>query len=105
MTENNKGCGCGNNHDGNHNHDEALQEVEMLRLTLDDDTQMECYVLNNFEVKDKEYIALLPKGSEQVMLYEYDETPAGPQLTVIPDDDFDDVAKKFQELEDDYEEE
>lgn len=63
-------CGCEHDHD----------DMEVMYLTLDDDTELECEVLGIFEVEDKEYIALLPIGEEEVLLYEYVE---------LEDEDFD----------------
>jgi len=60
-------------HDENCNHDHEHEEMDMIYLTLDDDSELECGVLGIFEVEDKEYIALLPVGEEEVLLYEYKE--------------------------------
>lgn len=65
-------------HDENCNHDQ--EEMEVMYLTLDDDTELECEVLGIFEVEEKEYIALLPIDEEEVLLYEYVE---------LEDEDFD----------------
>ncbi len=60
-------------HDENCNHDHENEEMDVIYLTLDDDSELECGVLGIFEVEDKEYIALLPMGEEEVLLYEYKE--------------------------------
>lgn len=88
-------CGCGCGHDHEHGH-----EVELLRLVLDDETEMDCYVLGVYEVKGKNYIALLPTEEEQVLLYEYNETEDGIELINIEDDAvFEEVARAFEEAE------
>ncbi|MCK4261048.1 MAG: DUF1292 domain-containing protein [Halanaerobiales bacterium] len=73
--------------------------MEVLRLTLDDDIELECYVLGIFEVRDKDYIALLPVDDEKVLLYEYCENDAGPELINIEDEEvFELVVKAFEEV-------
>ena len=62
-------CDCEHDHDHEHEH----EEYETLHLTLDDDTELECDILGTFEVDDRSYIALLPKGDEHVLLYNYIE--------------------------------
>ena len=39
-------------------------EETTVTLTLDDDTTLECIVINIFQAGDKEYIALLPMEGE-----------------------------------------
>ncbi|MDO4490285.1 MAG: DUF1292 domain-containing protein [Lachnospiraceae bacterium] len=65
-----------------------------VTLTLDDDTEVTCAVLNIFEVEGKEYISLLPldeKGESangEVYLYRYMKNENGdPELDNIEDDD------------------
>ena len=90
-----EGCGCGHDHEHEHG-----PEVEVLRLILDDETEVECYVLGVYEVKEKNYIALLPVEDDRVLLYEYIETEEGPQLLNIEDDEvFEAVARAFEEAE------
>lgn len=81
------GCGC-------------EEEVEMMHLILDDDKEVDCYVLGIFDVKEKEYIALVPEDSEDVLIYRYTETEdEGIELDNIEDDDeYEEVGKKFDEL-------
>lgn len=43
----------------NHNH----EENKKIYLTLEDNSQLECNVLDLFEVNNKEYIAVLPVES------------------------------------------
>lgn len=61
-----KGCCGGHHHD--HDHDEKY-----LTVLLENDEELKCSVLSIFEVNEKEYIALLPVGDEQVLLYQYVE--------------------------------
>ena len=81
------------------------EEEEMtVTLTLDDDSEIECVVLNIFSAGDREYIALLPmEGAEseegEVYLYRYSEDENGqPNLENIEI-----VADAFDEMLDDQE--
>jgi len=92
-------CGCGHDHD---------YEYDTITLSLDDGTELECIVLEIFEVDGKEYIALQPQDDEEednVFLYRYIEDEDGePQLVNIEDDDeFEAVADAFEELLDSQE--
>lgn len=98
----------GHSHDHGHDHSHhhhpdhvhADGEVEVLRLVLEDDTELECYVLGIFEVREKEYIALLPKDEDEVLLYEYQEDEEGMQLLGIDDDEvYELVAKVFNQAQ------
>lgn len=89
-------CGCNNHNecDCEHNHDEA----EVIYLTLDDDTELKCDVVGTFEVDDKDYIALLPEGEDQVLLYGYKEDEEGLEVLNIDDDEeFDRVSEAFMD--------
>lgn len=80
-------------------------EETMVTLTLDDDTTLECIVINIFQAGDKEYIALLPMEGEaaedgEVYLYRYSEDEDGqPNLENIEDDEeFEIVSDAFDEM-------
>lgn len=84
-------CGC-DDHD--HDHDHAS-----ITLTLEDDSEINCHVLGNFDVADKEYIALLPEDSDEVLLYRYKEDGDDVDIENIDDDDeFEAVSAVFQEI-------
>ncbi len=94
--ENNNHCGCGHDH---HHHGE--EEYPTIKLTLDDDRELECIVLEIFKVEQQEYIALLPNGEEQALLYRFneEEEAEGPQLENIEnDEEFNIVSEVFLEL-------
>ncbi|AFS78770.1 UPF0473 family protein [Gottschalkia acidurici 9a] len=74
------------------------EELSIMHLVLDDDTELDCHVLGIFEVKDKEYIALVPQDEEEVLLYEYKETEDGVELDNIEDDEYELVAQAFDEI-------
>lgn len=87
------GCGCGCD-------DEIdFEEMDVVYLTLDDDTELECNVVGTFEVDDFEYIALAPVDDEQVLLYRYEEDEEGFELINIEDDEeFETVSEAFYTL-------
>lgn len=87
--------------------DENNEETEEMTvtLTLDDDTTLECVVINIFQAGGQDYIALLPlEGTAaeegEVYLYRYSEDEDGePNLENIEDDDeFELVSDAFDEL-------
>ena len=87
------GCGC-------HDHDdEVMEEMETMTLTLDDDTELECGIIGVFDVDGAEYIALLPKEDDTVLIYRYSENGDDIELALIEDDDeFERVSDAFNEL-------
>ena len=99
-------CGCGVDCDAEDNHDlENLEFVDMdaediMYLTLDDDTELECNVLGVFEVEDIEYIALLPMDSEEVLLYRYVELEDEEfdLLAIEDEEEFESVSEAFYVL-------
>lgn len=69
------------------------QDQNMITLTLDDDTEVNCAILTIFPVGKKEYIALLPLDENgenedgEVFLYAFSQTESGdPVLDNIEDD-------------------
>ncbi|SES98110.1 Protein of unknown function [Natronincola peptidivorans] len=80
-------CGC--NHEGHTN-----EGHKKIYLTLMDNSQLECDVLNVFDANDKKYIAVLPEDSESAMLYGFVETAEGPQLNNIESDEEYQIASK-----------
>ncbi len=80
-------------------------EETTVTLTLDDDTTLECVVINIFQAGEKEYIALLPMEGPaaeegEVYLYRYSEDADGqPNLENIEDDEeFEIVSDAFDEM-------
>lgn len=81
-------CGCGDN-----------EGVQMMKLELDDGTEVEWYVLQIFEVEGTEYIALAPEEEEDVYIYKYTEDEEGVELGSIEDDEeFEKVGKALEEI-------
>ncbi|SEK59229.1 Protein of unknown function [Pseudobutyrivibrio ruminis] len=79
----------------------------VVTLSLDDGSEVTCEILTIFDIGDQDYIVLLPldeNGEEnsegQVYIYRYfeDETGAPSLDNIESDEEYDAVAKKFDEL-------
>ncbi len=79
----------------------------VVTLNLDDGSEVTCEILTIFDIGDQDYIVLLPldeNGEEnaegQVYIYRYfeDETGAPSLDNIESDEEYDAVAKKFDEL-------
>lgn len=121
MDDKNKECGCGHDHEHEdscgcgHNHDHEHEDgccgghEQMMTLVLEDNSEMKCSVLGVFEVEDEEYIALLPVGDDEVLLYKYVESEnedGFELLNIESDEEFEKVENVFFEIFDgeDFEE-
>lgn len=90
-------CGCGHDHEHDHecgcghDHDE-----QMMTLVLEDDSELHCHVIGVFDALDRQYIALVPEGEEEALIYRYNEADneEGFELENIEDDD------EFESVED-----
>lgn len=94
-------CGGSNNQEGhscgcNHNN----EEEQYLTVLLENDEELKCSVIDIFEVNEKEYIALLPVGSEQVLLYQYLEHSEDDfeLLNIEGEEEFAQVEEAFFEI-------
>ena len=94
------------------NFEETAEDLDEMYVTLsfDDGQEEECEVITIFDVKDKEYIALIPVGvaddeEGDMYFYRYKEDENGnPELLNIEDDDeFEAVVDAFDELLDEAE--
>lgn len=106
---NDKGCGCDHEHEHENEgcccgHDH--EEHEMIHITLDDDTILNCFIIGTFEVEDTSYIALLPEEDGDVLLYRYHELEDEEiELSNIEsEEEFNTVSEAFYELFGDDEE-
>lgn len=87
-----EGCGCGCGHDHGH-------EVQKIFITLNSGEELECSIIGTFDVDDTEYIALLPEGSEEVLIYRFKVVEEEPQLSLIEsDDEYKKVSEVFLRL-------
>ena len=95
-------CGCGHDHD----HDEHVHTVS---LELENGEELECPILEIFEIEGKEYIALLHPDEEIALLYGFIENEDDTiELTeIVTDEEYEVVSKVFTKLfsEEDEEEE
>lgn len=107
--EENKADHDHDHHDHDHDHDDDLDEMEVIVLTLDDDTELECAVLEVFPYEDKEYIALVTLDDEQkVLLYEFSEDLDSGEIEVSmieDEDEFNRVAEEFERIMEEYDDE
>lgn len=93
-------CNC-NEHDHDCGCNQDNEEMREMTLLLDDDKELKCNVLGIFACGEKEYIALLPKDEEDVLLYGFEEKGEEVELTNIEDDEeFDMVSESFWNMVD-----
>ncbi len=98
-----EGCGCGHNHVHEHTHyvEDANDAVEYITITLEDGKDHSCAILGTFAIEqypEKEYMALLPEGTEEVIIFSFTVDEDELSLDPIPDDEFEVVAKEFMSL-------
>ena len=92
------GCGCGG-HDHDHEHPH-----HSVTLTLEDDTELDCPIIDAFEINEQQYMALLHPVDETVLLYRFFENEDDDTLeleTIESDDEFELVSKTFMSLQED----
>ncbi|CDZ74987.1 hypothetical protein ING2D1G_0828 [Peptoniphilus sp. ING2-D1G] len=77
-------------------------EYETLELELEDGRNIECIILDIFEVEGESYIALIDKdeSTEEIFFYGYEEiNDEDVELKNIEDEDlFDKVVSSFEEI-------
>lgn len=84
---------------------QAREEEVLVTLELEDGSSVECVVLTLFEVRGKEYAALMPKDEEdeedpEVVFYRYieDENEEGLLESIEDDEEYEIVEDAFDEL-------
>lgn len=89
--EHDEACGCGEDHD---------EEHETITLTLDDGSEMECLIIDIFDIDDQSYIALLHPTEETALLYRFEEFEDETiDITNIEsDEEFEKVSQYMNEL-------
>lgn len=94
-------CGCDHNHDHgcDHHHEETIPTVH---LELEDGSELECPVIDIFEVSGKEFIALLHPEDEMALLYGFKDYEDGSieLLEIESDDEYEKVSEVFSSLMD-----
>ena len=84
--------------------EEMNDDFDVVTLTLDDDTEIECAIISIYPAGDRQYIALLPLGGQEeegeVYIYRYQEDENGePSLDNIEDDEeYEMAADAFDEM-------
>ena len=95
------------NMNNTNNEEEIFDPQEMfVTLDLDDGSSVDCEIVTIFDVRNQDYIALVPvDNDEEVIFYRYFEDEEGnPSLENIDsDDEFDAVSDRFDELLDEEE--
>jgi len=78
--------------------EEELDQEEYF-LTLDfDGEQVECAIIDEFEMDGKKYIVLLPEDDEEAYIYSYTETEDGEMtLANLEEDEFKKAADFYME--------
>lgn len=104
MCDNHENCNCGCNNDDD---DCCDDDFEIMTLTLEDGSEIECAVIGVFPVDEKEYISLIPVNdidSEdgEIYLYGFKESEDGEVdlISIESDEEYEKVAKVFDNLMD-----
>ena len=98
-------CECGHDHAHDHDHECGCGCGETVTIAFDDGEEATCNVLGVFDALDREYVALLPVGDDDVLIFRHVEGEEGSELDPIEsDEEYDAVVKVFEELFDDEEE-
>lgn len=90
-----KGCGC------EHHHHEHHHTVTLL---LDDNQELECPIIDIFEVGEQEYIALFHPVDETALLYRFHDYEDGTIEidSLESDEEYQKVSMAFLALEDEF---
>lgn len=75
-------------------------------ITVDSDKgKLECSVINTFEVNQKNYISLLPRESDEILLFRYNEleSDAIELINIDDDNEFNQVLDVFDSFMEDIE--
>lgn len=87
--------------------DMDYEDFESIRLTLEDDTELQCLVVAEYEIDGQSYVALLPVDDEdaEILLYRanYTEDSDPFEVELIEDEDeFDLAVDAYYELVDSH---
>ncbi len=92
-------CNCNNHGGGCSDHECGCSEREhdCITLVLEDDTVLECPIIDTFIINEQSYIALLHPDNQQALIYRFEENDdESLNLDIIDDDDeFNLVTKTF----------
>ncbi|MCB5251228.1 MAG: DUF1292 domain-containing protein [Candidatus Cloacimonadales bacterium] len=88
------------------NNVETNEEDITIDLELEDGTILECLVLDTMEYEGEDYIALLPEGQNEYLVYGYKEHEDGIEIINIDDDElFSKVIDEFEAQFEEYDDE
>ncbi len=83
-------CGCGGHH--------GDETVDVLLLTMEDGSEIECYVLGVFDVEDKDYMVLMQKDDDELLVYQYIQNDDGLELLTVDDEEIlEKIAQAFKD--------
>lgn len=93
-----------NEHNHDHDHEEEF-EYDVIGIPLEDGTELNCIVIDIFDVEGEKYIALIPEDEIEdgdVILFKYAElSDEEVELTEIEEDEeFAKVSEAFSKLND-----
>ncbi len=105
ITDDNEKHICGHNHhncDCGHDHDDCGcgHDHQTMTIITTENEELKCSILGTFDVDDNEYIALLPMGEEEVLIYRFilHEDDSFELLNIETDEEFEKVEDVFFEL-------
>ncbi len=95
-------CNCNDDCECEHEHGDGCEcEHSIMTIITEDNEELKCNVIDIFEAAGREYIALLPEGDDEVLLYRYIENDSedGFELSNIEtDEEFQAVETAFFDL-------
>ncbi|WBW50732.1 DUF1292 domain-containing protein [Peptoniphilus equinus] len=105
MTEHQHNCGC--NHDHEHEHEETY-EYDVISIPMEDGGELDCVVIDTFEVDGGNYIALVAEDEVEdgdILLFKYEELEDEEieLVEIESEEEFDRVAEVFNQLGEDEE--
>ena len=74
-------------------------DEDIIKLTFEDGSEVECIVQGVFEVQGVQYVALEVTDDDEIFFYRYIETDDGYEMgDIIDDNEFERVTKEFNRL-------
>ena len=83
------------------NRDYVDEELDIITLEFDDDSEVECEIMGVFDYEGKEYIALIPHDdTDDVYIYGYKETGDDEYelIDIEDDEEFEKVVAEFDKI-------
>lgn len=105
ITKKHNGCDCDESCGCEHNHNEdehcgCGHEHNTITITTFENEELKCDIIGIFDVDNTEYIALLPQGDDEVLIYRFishndDDIEL---LNIEDDDEFEKASETFFSL-------